>query len=165
MSLSRMGKKVESVRFLDDVDIKVASESHSELNRQVSNFTVLVEQEFVFKTSYRDILLITSIVNRAISLFSNSDEANAVETKQAAFDNATSAVVSKKTSKAGPMSEDARSSSQQILPRSSRSKSSLRPRVIMTTEEVCHEKSTCVNLFNASLAESKPERFPSHSYQ
>lgn len=136
MSLSRMGKKVESVRFLDDVDIKIASESHSELNRQVSNITVLVEQEFVFKTSYRDIILITSIANRAISLFSTSDEANAIETKQAAFDNATSAVVLKKTSEASHLNEEARGSSSQSLARSGRSKSSLRPKVIMTTEEV-----------------------------
>ena len=135
MSLARMGKRVESVRFLDDVDIKVASESHSELNRQVSNFTVLVEQEFVFKTSYRDILLITSIVNRAISLFSNSDEANVVETKQAAFDNATSAVASK-TTKPARVSEGSRSQSRQFLSRSGRSKSSMKPKVIMTTEEV-----------------------------
>lgn len=136
MSLSRMGKRVESVRFLDDVDIKVASESHSELSRQISNFTVLVEQEFVFKTSYRDILLITSIVNRAISLFSNSDGANVVETKQAAFDNATSAVVSKKTNKTSSMSEASRSTSRQALSRSGRSKSSMKAKVIMTTEEV-----------------------------
>ena len=135
MSLARMGKRVESVRFLDDVDIKMASESHSELNRQVSNFTVLVEQEFVFKTSYRDVLLITSIVNRAISLFSNSGEANVVETKQAAFDNATSAVVSK-TNRPSRVSEDSRSQSRQVLSRSGRSKSSMKPKVIMTTEEV-----------------------------
>ena len=43
MALSRMGKQSESVRFLDDVDIKIASESHSELNEQVSNLTILCE--------------------------------------------------------------------------------------------------------------------------
>lgn len=131
-----MGKRVESVRFLDDVDIKVASESHSELNRQVSNFTVLVEQEFVFKTSYRDILLITSIVNRAISLFSSPDGEDVAETKQAAFDNATSAVASKNTDKPSSLSEASRSTSHQALSRSGRSKASLKPKVIMTTEEV-----------------------------
>ncbi|KAH8120322.1 vacuolar protein sorting-associated protein vps13 [Phellopilus nigrolimitatus] len=130
MSLTRMGKQADAVRFLDDVDMKMSSESRSESNRQFTGVNIAVEQEFVFRTSYRDILLITSIANKAIALFSNS-EGKESESKQAAFDNATNAVASR-----GRIIEGKRSSSDVSIQASNRSKASLDAKVIMTTEEL-----------------------------
>ena len=126
MSLTRMGKSTESVRFLDDVDIKLASESRMETNKQFTGVNVSIDQELIFRTSYRDILLITSIVNKALALFSSSDGSGTADAKQAAFDNATSAMVSRTQTDNGPSSSYA----------NSRSKSSFAAKVIMTTEEV-----------------------------
>ncbi|EJD03959.1 vacuolar protein sorting-associated protein vps13 [Fomitiporia mediterranea MF3/22] len=131
MSLLRMNKQAETVRFLDDVDIKLASESRSEWNKQFTGINIVVEQEFVFRASYRDILLITAIANKALALFSGTDDVDTKETKQAAFDNAANAVAAR--SKAG----DGRKSSSSMTRFSpTRSRSNLAAKVIMSTEEM-----------------------------
>lgn len=123
MSLTRMSKQVDDVRFLDDVDIKIASESRSEMNKPLTNISVQVEQELVVRSSYRDILLITTIANNAISLFSSSEEGG--NSRQAAFDRATDKAISNRGI--------GRSSA---APSKSSSKSALHAKVIMATEEV-----------------------------
>ena len=81
----RMGKSSESVRFLDDVDLTFSLDSRSSLVQQLVNIEISAKP-IVFRASYRDMKLITSIVNKAIELYSTSqrsnttsDEANAVE--------------------------------------------------------------------------------------
>ena len=85
MSLMRMGKPSESVRFLDDVDLTFSLDSRSSSVQQLTSMEISAKP-LVFRASYRDIKLITSIVNKAIELYSKSqrsnttgDEANAVE--------------------------------------------------------------------------------------
>ncbi|OCH96150.1 vacuolar protein sorting-associated protein 13 [Obba rivulosa] len=75
MSLVRMGGSPESVRFLDDVDVTLsldnrATEAHKSTDIEISM------QPVVFRASYRDINLITSIINKAIELYSSSLESN-----------------------------------------------------------------------------------------
>ncbi|KAI0756975.1 vacuolar protein sorting-associated protein 13 [Daedaleopsis nitida] len=71
MSLTRMGNPAESVRFLDDLDFTFTldsrtSEAHQSTSIEVNALPV------VFRASYRDIMLITTIVNKAIELYGNS---------------------------------------------------------------------------------------------
>lgn len=73
MSLTRMGKPTESVRFLDDLDLTFTldsrtSESHQSTSIEVSALPI------VFRASYRDIMLIMTIVNKAIELYGKSTQ-------------------------------------------------------------------------------------------
>ncbi|KIY71623.1 vacuolar protein sorting-associated protein 13 [Cylindrobasidium torrendii FP15055 ss-10] len=73
MSLVTMGKESDSVRFLDDVDLTLSLDSRSSLSQQMTNIEVTAKP-IVFRASYRDIILITSIVNKAIELSSQGSK-------------------------------------------------------------------------------------------
>jgi vacuolar protein sorting-associated protein 13A/C len=73
MSLMRMGKPSESVRFLDDVDLTFSLDSRSSSVQQMISMEISAKP-IVFRASYRDIKLITSIVNKAIELYGNSQK-------------------------------------------------------------------------------------------
>jgi len=66
MSLMNMGRTSESVRFLDDVDLTVSLDSRS--LQQMTNIEITAKS-IIFRASYRDINLITSIVNKAIEVY------------------------------------------------------------------------------------------------
>ncbi|BGP36549.1 Vacuolar protein sorting-associated protein 13 [Rhodotorula kratochvilovae] len=67
MFLCRMDRPKEAIRVLDDVDMTLSMDSRSDGGRQVTNIDVGV-QPLILRVSFRDILLINSIVNRAIEL-------------------------------------------------------------------------------------------------
>ncbi|CAE6413624.1 unnamed protein product [Rhizoctonia solani] len=69
MSLGRMGRTAENVRFLDDMDITLSLDTRKSAAHQMTSIE-LSTQPIVFRASYRDINLITAIVNRAIELSS-----------------------------------------------------------------------------------------------
>ncbi|KAF4623901.1 hypothetical protein D9613_001806 [Agrocybe pediades] len=71
MSLMKMGRSTESVRFLDDVDLTFSLDSRTSSLQQITNIE-LVCKPIVFRASYRDINLITSIVNKAIERYGES---------------------------------------------------------------------------------------------
>ncbi|KAJ7706184.1 vacuolar protein sorting-associated protein 13 [Mycena rosella] len=71
MSLIRMGKPSESVRFLDDVDLTFSLDSRSSSGQQMTSIEISAKP-IVFRASYRDINMITTIVNKAIELSSDS---------------------------------------------------------------------------------------------
>ena len=73
MSLMRMGRYSEVVRFLDNLDLTVSLDNRSSTSQQMSNIEIVVKP-VVLRASYRDINLITSIVNRAIELYSSSQQ-------------------------------------------------------------------------------------------
>ena len=73
MSLVRMGGASESVRFLDDVDLTFSLDSRSSSSHQMTNIEVGAKP-ITFRASYRDINLITSIVNKAIEGYGNSQQ-------------------------------------------------------------------------------------------
>ncbi|OSD03423.1 vacuolar protein sorting-associated protein 13 [Trametes coccinea BRFM310] len=75
MSLTRMGKPAESVRFLDDVDLTFTLDSRSSSAHQSTSIEVTA-LPIVFRASYRDIMLITAIVNKAIELYGNSSKSS-----------------------------------------------------------------------------------------
>lgn len=75
MSLVRMGGASESVRFLDDVDLTFSLDSRSSSSHQMTNIEVGVKP-ITFRASYRDINLITSIVNKAIEGYGNSQQSS-----------------------------------------------------------------------------------------
>ncbi|QRV76706.1 vacuolar protein sorting-associated protein 13 [Ceratobasidium sp. AG-Ba] len=69
MSLGRMGRASESVRFLDDLDVTISLDTRKSTAHQMTSIEVAA-QPIVFRASYRDINLIMAIVNRAIELSS-----------------------------------------------------------------------------------------------
>jgi vacuolar protein sorting-associated protein 13A/C len=83
MSLGRMGRAAESVRFLDDLDITLSLDTRKSAAHQMTSIE-LATQPIVFRASYRDITLIMAIVNRAIELSSkpqNQDQAQQQNTR------------------------------------------------------------------------------------
>jgi vacuolar protein sorting-associated protein 13A/C len=77
MSLMRMGRYSEVVRFLDNLDLTVSLDNRSSSSQQMSNIEINVKP-VVLRASYRDINLITSIVNRAVELYSSSQQHSTV---------------------------------------------------------------------------------------
>ncbi|KAJ7487596.1 vacuolar protein sorting-associated protein 13 [Mycena galericulata] len=73
MSLIRMGKPSESVRFLDDVDLTFSLDSRSSSGQQMTSMEISAKP-IVFRASYRDINMIMAIVNKAIELYSDSQD-------------------------------------------------------------------------------------------
>jgi vacuolar protein sorting-associated protein 13A/C len=73
MSLTRMGKPSESVRFLDDVDLTVSLDTRMSASQQMTSLEISAKP-IVFRASYRDITLITNIVNKAITLYAKSTQ-------------------------------------------------------------------------------------------
>jgi len=68
-----MGKSSDSVRFLDDVDLTFSLDGRSSSSQQMTNIEV-VAKPLVFRASFRDINLITSIINKAIEKYGISQE-------------------------------------------------------------------------------------------
>ncbi|KZT65144.1 vacuolar protein sorting-associated protein 13 [Daedalea quercina L-15889] len=74
MSLMRMGAGAsDSVRFMDDVDLTLSMDSRSNSSQRSTSLDISVKP-VVFRASYRDINLITTIVNRALELYSQSTQ-------------------------------------------------------------------------------------------
>lgn len=71
MSLMKMGASSESVRFLDEVDLTLSLDSRASESQQMSSIEISM-RPIVFRASYRDINLITTIVNKALELYSKS---------------------------------------------------------------------------------------------
>ncbi|KAF8078623.1 vacuolar protein sorting-associated protein 13, partial [Lyophyllum atratum] len=75
MSLMRMGKSSESVRLLDDFDLTLSLDSRSSSSQQMTSIEVTAKP-IIFRASYGDISMISSIVNKAIALHGSSNIAN-----------------------------------------------------------------------------------------
>lgn len=71
MSLLRMDRPSDGVRFLDDLDLTLSMDKGRWTAQQVSSIEITL-QPVVFRVSYRDINLITAIVNKAIELSTKS---------------------------------------------------------------------------------------------
>jgi len=81
MSLVRVGKPSESVRFLDDLDLTVSLDSRTTSSQQMTSIEVSVKP-IVFRASYRDINLITTIVNKAIARYGDSQQNSPMTTSE-----------------------------------------------------------------------------------
>lgn len=83
MSLMQMGASAsESVRFMDDVDLTLSLDSRSSSAQRSTSLDVSVKP-VVFRASYRDINLITTIANRALELYTQSTQSASRETATA----------------------------------------------------------------------------------
>ncbi|KAM0749832.1 hypothetical protein T439DRAFT_348604 [Meredithblackwellia eburnea MCA 4105] len=71
MFLCRMNNQSDKIRFMDNLDLTVSLDSRTDGGRQVTAIEVGV-QPVVLRVSFRDILLISNIVNRAIELSNRS---------------------------------------------------------------------------------------------
>lgn len=123
MSLMRMGKISESVRFLDEIDLTFSLDSRTSTQEHMTSMELAIKP-IVFRASYRDINLIMAIVNRAIELYGKSATAPAESSQMADSTQSKKSIASK--SKLGP---------------SKSAKSQLQPvgqaRVLMSKEQVC----------------------------
>ncbi|KAG5647989.1 hypothetical protein DXG03_007023 [Asterophora parasitica] len=72
MSLMRMGKASESVRFLDDVDLTLSLDSRSTASQKLTRMEIAVKP-IIFRGSYGDLTMISSIANKAIALYGASN--------------------------------------------------------------------------------------------
>lgn len=68
---SQMDKPKDTIRVLDDLDLTVSMDSRADAGRQVTSIEAAIEP-VILRVSFRDILLINSIVNRAIELSNRS---------------------------------------------------------------------------------------------
>lgn len=66
-----MGEKMETVKFLDDFDMTLSLDSRSSVSHQKMNIE-LSAKPIIIRASYRDINLITSIMNKAFERLSTS---------------------------------------------------------------------------------------------
>ncbi|KAJ7634302.1 vacuolar protein sorting-associated protein 13 [Mycena polygramma] len=82
MSLIRMGKPSENVRFMDDFDMTFSLDSRSSSGEQMTSMEVSAKP-IVFRASYRDINTITTIVNKAIELSNDTQGQNSPDDKEA----------------------------------------------------------------------------------
>ena len=73
MSLMQTGHVADSVKFLDDLDLKLTLDSQFSTSQQTMSIEIGCTP-VVFRASYRDINLITSIVNKAIELYTKSQQ-------------------------------------------------------------------------------------------
>ena len=85
MSLTRMGRDAETVRFLDDVDLTFSLDSRVSASQQTTSIE-LTSQPVVFRASYRDINLITTIVNKAITLYGESTQRQSTDAEKTESD-------------------------------------------------------------------------------
>lgn len=77
MSLLRMGKPSDDVRFLDDVDLTFSLDNRTTRTSSSQQQMMSIElamKPLVFRASYRDINMITAIVNKAIELYGASQK-------------------------------------------------------------------------------------------
>ncbi|KAF4605212.1 hypothetical protein EYR40_003995 [Pleurotus pulmonarius] len=92
MSLLRMGKETENVRFLDDVDLTLSLDSRSSSSQQLSSIEI-TSKPIVLRASYRDITLIMSIVNKAIAMYtSSSSNSSDPQPSNPSFDESTTSL-------------------------------------------------------------------------
>lgn len=80
MSLLQMDKSAEHVRFLDDLDLAISLDSHDSMKESRTEITI-DSRPIVFRTSYRDIMVISTIGSRLLEAFgtytaSNGENAN-----------------------------------------------------------------------------------------
>lgn len=75
MSLIRMGADSDTVRLLDDVDVVLSLDRQSSNQEQFMNVEISIKP-VVFRASYRDIMLITTIVTKALQLYNKSQESS-----------------------------------------------------------------------------------------
>ncbi len=73
-----MGRPSEKAKFMDDVDITMSLDNRSTATQQLTNIEIH-SKNITFRASYRDIILITSILNRAMESYSHSQESRRAE--------------------------------------------------------------------------------------
>ncbi|KIK70982.1 hypothetical protein GYMLUDRAFT_33082 [Collybiopsis luxurians FD-317 M1] len=84
MSLVQMGRPSDTVRFLDEFDLTFSLDNRSTSSQLMTNIE-LNTRPIVFRASYRDITLITTIVNKAIELSSNSTNSTSIQESESAL--------------------------------------------------------------------------------
>ena len=67
----QMDKPKENIRFLDNFDVSLSLDSRADAGHQVTSIDIGI-QPLVLRVSFRDILLVNSIVNRAIEMSNRS---------------------------------------------------------------------------------------------
>lgn len=132
MSLGRMDKPSDRVRFLDDIDLTLTMDDRSSDSQKTMNVDVTI-QPIVFRASYRDINLIMTIVNKALEFSARSETAKNEDKKRRASN---SRLESRSAVKDASTKQVSRRSARSRPNRSSRASVSTRPQVLMSREHV-----------------------------
>lgn len=74
MSLTRMGKGAEEVRFLDDLDVTLSMDNSTTAHQKMTSIEMNCKP-VVLRASYRDILLILAIANKATAAYAKQASA------------------------------------------------------------------------------------------
>lgn len=127
MFLSRMDKPKDKLRFLDNFDFTLSYDSRKVDFRQNTSIELRADP-IIFRASYRDILLITEIFNKALELSTKSRPTHVSPDEIRSSENDSSRSV-----KAMPVDKTSRSSSQQHLALPA---PSMKPKVIITKENL-----------------------------
>ncbi|KAF8622462.1 hypothetical protein AX15_006983 [Amanita polypyramis BW_CC] len=73
MSLTCMGIPSEKVKFMDDIDFTLSLDKRYSISQQLTSAEIFCKA-VVFRASYRDIVLIMSIVNKAMESYDHSQK-------------------------------------------------------------------------------------------
>jgi vacuolar protein sorting-associated protein 13A/C len=125
-----MDKPKDTIRVLDDLDLTVSMDSRADAGRQVTSIEAAIDP-VILRVSFRDILLINSIVNRAIELSNRSNPSQPSKTSdRPALESAPSGVKARGRSKSEVTRPTATQTSSRV------SNAALRAQVIVTKETV-----------------------------
>lgn len=125
-----MDKPKDTIRVLDDLDLTVSMDSRADAGRQVTSIEAAIEP-VILRVSFRDILLINSIINRAIELSNRSNASPPADvSNQKALETVTSGPKTRGRSKSEVTRGTKTQSSNRITD------ASLRAQVIVTKETV-----------------------------
>lgn len=125
-----MDKPKDTIRFLDNFDVALSLDNRADHGRQVTSVDISI-QPLVFRVSFHDILLINSIINRAIEMSNRATVTPSVPSPNpAVLPNPTKSSLARKPSQSGSTN---RGTSQRRL---SVGAQSLKAQVIMAKETV-----------------------------
>lgn len=140
MSLLRMDRPNETLRFLDEIDIVLSMDSRQVSSHQTTDIELNI-QPIIFRASYRDILLITDIVNKAIGIASSATQAEKEADSKAAEVAAQPAAASAALSPATSPRRDTRTSRGSFSTSPSRNRrltasKAEKPKILLSTEHL-----------------------------
>lgn len=161
-----MDKPKDTIRVLDDLDLTVSMDSRADAGRQVTSIEAAIEP-VILRVSFRDILLINSIINRAIELSNRSNASPPAEApNQKALETTTSGPKTRGRSKSEVTRGTKTQGSNRITD------ASLRAQVIVSKETVRNilifhllDNLILIHVRSLYLASRDCRRVPTHSHR
>lgn len=163
MSLLRMDRPKETLRFLDEIDIVLSMDSRQVSSHQTTDIELNVEP-VIFRASYRDILLITEIVNKGIAIAASATHAEEEVQKATDEVKASEPVASLAPPPTTRPRRDTRTSRASISTSPSRARRltasrTEKPKILLSTEHVRRPHAIIILMSNTLLTLPCPPAF------